>query len=109
MDAYVVMIMWCVVTSVVYVCGVCCKRCACVVGVVKGVCRRPELIIPVSELESDERSPQHSTSDSHKAAMSHVAETTRPLIIISVFWPDYSRIMCNLGKSLLFCKLCAHN
>ena len=45
------------------------------------------------------RAPQHSASDSHKAAMSHVAETTRPLIIISIFWPDYSRIMCNSGKA----------
>jgi len=65
--------------------------------------------VPASELESDKRLPQHSASDSHKAAMSHVAETTRPLIIISVFWPDYSRIMCNSVKSLLFCKLCLHN
>ena len=46
--------------------------------------------VPVSELESNERLPQHSASDSHKATMSHVAETTRPLIITSVFWPDYS-------------------
>jgi len=43
--------------------------------------------VPVSELESDERSPQHSASDSQKATMSHVAETTRPLIINSVSGP----------------------